>query len=175
MDDLRKIDELISRAQITVTPEEIQQVKKWLTGFYNDINYNGDIKEKVDTLVEECIIGWERAPKNFYERIKKQVGAFVLSHWRKKKIIYDESIAKGLTEEQAKIEAQKFEDEFYNKKREEVHKYFANKREEKKRNKTIDRETKKKLQSAERYEIEMSDVYGDSIFDFLKPDWLSES
>jgi len=72
--ELREIDNLVSNAQITVTPEEIEDAKKQLAVFYKNTNYKGDIAKRVEEVITKSLIRWERAPKNFWDRCIIQVG-----------------------------------------------------------------------------------------------------
>ena len=142
------LDELISRQSIAPTEGEKERIKQWLFTFYKETNYDGDIPERVNKIIEASIEGWERAPKTFLSRVKVRLGGKAYSSWAKRR---DEmNRKKGL------------EDEGYS--AEQIIEILARER--------FDKKDKKKLVRDLNIEVDPENtvVYGSSIFDFLSPE-----
>ena len=78
-----KLDELVSKVTVQATPEEVDKIRQWLFTFYKESNFDGDIPEKVDWVIEEATKGWPRASKSFLSRVKQKVGGKAIRRWER--------------------------------------------------------------------------------------------
>ena len=142
--ELRKIDELVLNAQITVTPEEVEEAKKQIAIFYKNTNYTGDIAKRVEEVVTKAMIRWTRAPKDFWERCITQIGYRAYSKYQRYLKELEEAKRLGLEHEDW----------------EEIYKPERKKKEFKSNDNQIS-------SLPESLDLAQYSVYGDSLVDFL--------
>jgi len=143
---LRELDELIGSSSLMITQEEIDEARRWLLSFYSDINYEGNIPDKVEEVINKSIKGWERAPKSFFKRVKKIVGHHAIYKLKQQK---KDQLKKGkFTNESLDGALKGFENETNDENQEEISQDISDEN-----------------------VVEKSDVvFGESIFDYLYDD-----
>ena len=83
--EYRKMEDLIDKAVIDVSQEEIGAIRDWLYNYYHEIGYKENIQDKVNEILEAASKGWEHAPRSFFVRVKTKIGRFQLSRFEKMK------------------------------------------------------------------------------------------
>ncbi len=69
-----KLDKTIGFVPLDVPKDEIDQYRNYTTKLLTDINYHGDIPAKVGQIIRDALKGWDHAPVEFKERVKKKIG-----------------------------------------------------------------------------------------------------
>ena len=83
--EYRKMEDLIDKAVIDVSQEEIGAIRDWLYNYYHEIGYKENIQDKVNEILEAASKGWEHAPRSFFVRVKTKIGQFQISRFEKMK------------------------------------------------------------------------------------------
>ncbi len=69
-----KLDKTIGFVPLDVPKDEIEKYRNYTTRLLSDINYHGDIPAKVGQIIRDALRGWDHAPVEFKERVKKKIG-----------------------------------------------------------------------------------------------------
>jgi hypothetical protein len=110
MDTFKEIDNIVSKANVDVTPEDIENIRLWLYQYYKDIGYSGSIAEKTDEVLKKASEGWKRAPKGFYDRLRHVIGRHALYKYEKNK--KEKNILQVKTEKPAKETVEEVKEKF---------------------------------------------------------------
>jgi hypothetical protein len=76
-----KMGVLLDTTLLFTTPEEVDKVRGFAKQVLITARYKEDVDAKIAEIFEKALIGWNRCPKTFYERVVKLLGTRSVNKW----------------------------------------------------------------------------------------------